>query len=211
MNSSIENLENKQLLIKKLNFSISLNLLTMLLLFVNLYTIKKHLFVNEKLNLSEVIYGIILFAMILINYLIILKWLKSIKLIRFSRNIRHILNCVILCWLLFAIFSEGRIALHEISIPLYLFFLIDLFFTLQQKNMLLKLSFFVTLKYLLISVIILSITVTAFLTFQFKLSIDIDLLNFFILCGSFSFFIVANSFMLFNGRFESTQKNTVSV
>lgn len=211
MNTILENLENKQALIKKINVSISLNLLTMLLLFMNLYTVKIHLFVNEKSHLSEVICGFVLFAIILLNYLITLKWLKSIKLVRFSQNIRHLLNCVIMCWLLLAIFSEGRIALHEISIPLYLFFLIDLFFTLQQKNMLLKHSFFVMNKYLLISVFILSFILTAFLSFQFDIRFDIDLLNFFILCGSFSFFIVINSFMLFSGRFQSTQNNTISV
>jgi hypothetical protein len=140
MKTILENLENKQALIKKLNVSINLNLLIMLLLFVNLYTVKIHLFVNEKSHLSEVICGFVLFAIILLNYLITLKWLKSIKLVRFSQNIRHLLNCLFMCWLLLAIFSEGRIALHEISIPLYLFFLIDLFFTLQQKNMLKKLK-----------------------------------------------------------------------
>ena len=206
----IKNKEKIDGLIKLQNQSIILNLLSMLILFLVLliernYHIKEIFssYLSDYHNVNF-LFDVILLLPMCLNYFLILKTFNQIKLKKLNKIIRHILNIGFLLWLILTTISESHITLDEIAIAFYLFFLMDLLFTLKLKNTLSEIDLTMDTKLFFTFGFILSLVILFFFYFSNNLSLY-GVSIFFIFLGVYISLILMNIYFMFNVLIKSTK------
>jgi hypothetical protein len=169
--------------LRKFNLAFGLNLFPILVLFIYLLCIKYHLFRDESYKRFEISVLALLFINMLFNYFLNIAIVKRLELTNFHRITRHVLYIGFLSWLILAISSSGGISINEISIVLFLFYLIELLITLQQTQKLLHPESKVQLKLLFIGGFILSSFQMYFFFLTDRMYLSIDLLFMIVFCG----------------------------
>ena len=210
----IKNKDKTDGLIKLQNQSIILNLLSMLILFLVLlvernYQIKE-IFSSYLSDYNNVnfLFDVILLLPMCLNYFLILKTFNQIKLKKLNKIIRHTLNIGFLLWLILATISESHITLDEIAIAFYLFFLMDLLFTLKLKNTLSEIDLTMDTKLFFMFGFILSLVILFFFYFSNNLSFY-GVSIFFIFLGVYISLILMNIYFMFNVLIKSTKAKEI--
>jgi hypothetical protein len=210
----IKNKDKTDGLIKLQNQSIILNLLSMLILFLVLlvernYQIKEIFssYLSDYHNVNF-LFDVILLLPMCLNYFLILKTFNQIKLKKLNKIIRHTLNIGFLLWLILATISESHITLDEIAIAFYLFFLMDLLFTLKLKNTLSEIDLTMDTKLFFMFGFILSLVILFFFYFSNNLSFY-GVSIFFIFLGVYISLILMNIYFIFNVLFKSTKAKEI--
>ena len=210
----IKNKDKTDGLIKLQNQSIILNLLSMLILFLVLlvernYQIKEIFssYLSDYHNVNF-LFDVILLLPMCLNYFLILKTFNQIKLKKLNKIIRHTLNIGFLLWLILATISESHITLDEIAIAFYLFFLMDLLFTLKLKNTLSEIDLTMDTKLFFMFGFILSLVILFFFYFSNNLSFY-GVSIFFIFLGVYISLILMNIYFMFNVLIKSTKAKEI--
>ncbi len=207
MYTKIKTSESSINVLRRINISIGFDLFSILVLFVYFLILKNHLIREELLKSSEMSVGVLLFISMLFNYLLIIGLLKRFELTKFHRIGRHVLHLGFLSWLILAISSNGGISINEISIVLFLFYLIELLITLQQKQKLLHPESKVQLKLLFIGGFILSSVQMYFFFLTDRMDLSINLLFMIVFCGIYFSLIISVSYLLFSPIFKRNKSN----
>ena len=207
MITKIKTSESSINVLRRINISIGFVLFSILVLFVYFLIIKNHLIREELLKRSEIIVGVLLFISMLFNYLLIIGLLKRFELTKFHRISRHVLHLGFLTWVVLAIFSNRGISINEISIGLFLFFLLDLLFQSKQKQRLFHPESKVQLRLLFIGGFILSSVLMFFFYLADQMDMSINLLFMIVFCGIFNSLIISVSYLLFSPIFTRNKSN----
>jgi uncharacterized protein YacL len=107
-----------------------------------------------------------------------------------------------------ATISESHITLDEIAIAFYLFFLMDLLFTLKLKNTLSEIDLTMDTKLFFMFGFILSLVILFFFYFSNNLSFY-GVSIFFIFLGVYISLILMNIYFIFNVLFKSTKAKEI--
>ena len=195
MNSATLKIGNEKGFLSNLNTSIGLNLSMFSVMFIYLITVKNNSFKDEAHYLSEFVFGSILLILMTFNYILFLKTSRIQKISSLNKFVRHSLNIGFLVWMVLAVSSNGAIGIVEICPALFLFFLLELFQTLNQKIHLLKVNSKFNFKLISLSAFTLIGVIMLFFYFVYNFNLSpLQFLIHFLIYGIYSSLILVNTY-----------------
>ncbi|MFM7682715.1 MAG: hypothetical protein ACKO7P_08215 [Bacteroidota bacterium] len=198
MNSATLKIGNARGFLSNLNTSIALNLSMFTILFIYLMTEKNHTFKDGVHYHSEFVFGVILLVLMTFNYILFLRTSSIQKTSSLNRIVRHTLNIGFMVWMVLAVSSHGAIGIVEICPALFLFFLLELFQTLNQKTHLLKVNSKINSKLIFLSTFTFVGIIMLFFYFVYNLSLSpLQMFIYFSVYGIYSSLIFVNVYQFF--------------
>jgi len=166
MNASSQQTVKPDRFSKNLNTMMALNFICMFIMFIKIM-IDRHCidFTYElKIELEFIFQFILLIPILMLSFLVV-KTMTKFNTSKFIRIFRYTLQLVLILWYILTLISEQRIAINEIAMAFYMFFLIELIFVLKQKIMLDKTASTLDLKHFHLAGFVNSAVLMAYLYF----------------------------------------------